>query len=424
MFITLKKGRFVINKKIDMDNEVPLIYVRMFPPLEFPVTSRRVNITFDDDISSIPFWMEIYRNTQRKYELDAPQEYVKREYMFFDMNFFAMLSAHMVQDYLEEYRNGHWMKAPEHMSEFTTDMNFIQKVSIPDDSYVYLIGDIHSSFHSMMEILDEIHTNNGFEGDRFKLKKDHYIVFLGDIVDRGPYGLECLALALVLKQLNWGQVHIINGNHEDFPTYTRYGLSLEMKHQFGTSGESVLPVLKFLPLCIYLNYKGRTYHLSHGAYDYHYDQSGRLKEFLEDSRFQLDCLIEYPATVPPGHSSEQYKWGDFNESETDYDSLTLTGRHTFGREVVEDYLRRNKIECLITGHQDLINLGVMQKKRNNLRFKPSTIYGDALSELKQFNETASERFVTLIPRQDFMAMVTSTAVISRQLPNNTYLLLR
>ena len=120
---------------------------------------------------------------------------------------------------------------------YTPYLNFyyIEKMKIDDENpQIYIIGDIHSSFHSLYKVLLDIRRkydafcyeyNLNEEKYEFslKLKEHHYIFFTGDIVDRGPYGLECLVLVCMLKIINPYNVFICDGNHENPDTFYRYG---------------------------------------------------------------------------------------------------------------------------------------------------------------------------------------------------------
>ena len=54
------------------------------------------------------------------------------------------------------------------------------------------MGDLHSSFHSLLHFIFDLHSKDFFKKDRLEIKDNHKIIFLGDLVDRGPYGLENL----------------------------------------------------------------------------------------------------------------------------------------------------------------------------------------------------------------------------------------
>ena len=58
------------------------------------------------------------------------------------------------------------------------------------DEEIYVIGDIHGNLNSLTKLMEEITRNN-----------PKHVIFLGDIVDRGPKQLECLLIVLSLKIL-------------------------------------------------------------------------------------------------------------------------------------------------------------------------------------------------------------------------------
>eukprot|EP00755_Sulcionema_specki_P029094 Sspe_Gene.91393::Locus_62892_Transcript_1_1_Confidence_1.000_Length_2028::g.91393::m.91393 len=73
----------------------------------------------------------------------------------------------------------------------------------------YVFGDIHGNFRDLLYFLDHI----------ISFQDLHYtpsnVLFLGDYVDRGPHGLECVVLLLALKLSCPNQVTMLRGNHED-----------------------------------------------------------------------------------------------------------------------------------------------------------------------------------------------------------------
>ena len=65
----------------------------------------------------------------------------------------------------------------------------------------YVIGDVHGQYNALMELLDYIQP-----------KDDDHIYFIGDLVDRGPYSLSCLKIAMKLQsegkpRVNVGEVY-------------------------------------------------------------------------------------------------------------------------------------------------------------------------------------------------------------------------
>jgi len=89
-------------------------------------------------------------------------------------------------------------------------------VSITTDKPVYIIGDIHGSFHDMLQIFEQTGLPN----------QDSYFIFLGDIVDRGFYGVEALCLLTLFKIKYPSNVFIIRGNHESRGSTQVYGYVL------------------------------------------------------------------------------------------------------------------------------------------------------------------------------------------------------
>lgn len=117
--------------------------------------------------------------------------------------------------------------------KFTTIVHHIyyQKVCIYPEK-VCIIGDIHSSLSSLCEILLDLKKKKYFKENISKLKDDYYIFFLGDLVDRGPYSIEILCIVFKLKLLNWDNIHIIRGNHENEEQYNHYGLMIESQVEY------------------------------------------------------------------------------------------------------------------------------------------------------------------------------------------------
>ena len=110
---------------------------------------------------------------------------------------------------------------------------YFEKIILNKKDDIVFIGDIHSSIHSLWKIIRRLDEKKGFFLDfmNLKLKPCKYIVFLGDFLDRGPYSIETLLIILKLKKENVNNVHIINGNHENLVTNSRFGFLEELQSE-------------------------------------------------------------------------------------------------------------------------------------------------------------------------------------------------
>ena len=82
-----------------------------------------------------------------------------------------------------------------------------------------IIGDVHGCFDELRTLLDKLgydvtRSNDGGDGERFRIShpESRRLVFLGDLVDRGPRIVECLRLAM--DAVAGGVALCVPGNHE------------------------------------------------------------------------------------------------------------------------------------------------------------------------------------------------------------------
>ena len=120
--------------------------------------------------------------------------------------------------------------------KITENIVYIEKQKIDDNMKVIIIGDIHSSLSSFIFILNNMKANKIIDND-YLLSSEYMMVFLGDIVDRGPYSLELLYIIFKLKTINNNRVIICNGNHEDTDIYSKHGLGVEISTELTTEEE-------------------------------------------------------------------------------------------------------------------------------------------------------------------------------------------
>ena len=80
---------------------------------------------------------------------------------------------------------------------------------IPEGRRVYAIGDIHGRNDLLLQLIEKIIDDDAERGDC-----SSEIIFLGDLVDRGPDSAGVIETAMQLKR-ELGDVRFLMGNHEE-----------------------------------------------------------------------------------------------------------------------------------------------------------------------------------------------------------------
>ena len=316
------------------------------------------------------------------------------------------------------------------------DIIYAKKIVCDPDGKIIVIGDIHSSLHSLWRIIDQLIQQKYLTPEFQLVNPKDRIIFLGDLLDRGPYSIEVLVTALLLKYQNFNQVDIINGNHEDYQTYNHFITEMEYQFEEEKVIEETHKFLHFLPTVIFGDFgNNKIIQFNHGAI--------HRKKFREDALCdEKDDSIWHPREFITGKKSylllpefNNYtglKWGDFTmEKESFIHSRTHRIQNSY--DCINNYLQDNQITALITGHQDIYPLSFQtsvpiseaeqkRMKLMDLRNKKSVsyyLYGIDL----QGEEKVTHRWEA---GKDFQALCTSTAVVSKFLPEyryDTYLIL-
>ena len=90
-----------------------------------------------------------------------------------------------------------------HILSMGADKLMMDNTLLRLDAPRVIVGDIHGNLRALLHIFD----THGYPPDTRYL-------FLGDYVDRGPHGVECMCLLLAYKVLFPDAVHLLRGNHE------------------------------------------------------------------------------------------------------------------------------------------------------------------------------------------------------------------
>jgi len=199
-------------------------------------------------------------------------------------------------------------------------------------SETFVIGDIHGNLESLLKIIKIIERAN-----------PRYVIFLGDIVDRGPYQLECLILILALKIKQPNKYFFLKGNHESLEINQYYGFYQDFifKYKDQSKFKDVLALYKVLPICALVN---RTVLCIHGGIPEDYEVLNKLKGVKTQD---LDLLSKSLAK-----SLKQIMWNDPKSNSTGFsDSFRGIDIKNFGEDVFKDFMEKTNLSSLIRSHE-------------------------------------------------------------------------
>lgn len=240
---------------------------------------------------------------------------------------------------------------------------YAEKVHVPDDSRIVVMGDFHGSLHSLIRNLWRLHAYGYLNNDFTITSPSIHFVFTGDFIDRGRYSVETLYTVLRLKLANFDQVHLVRGNHEEKAIAAKYGFEKELKEKYGTEeGEKLfnytVATLRFLPVVFFASIGEKdarnNLHFSHGGFSYDLDRG----EFTHQpgNLLNADDTVLYERISYKQHNG--YNWTDFEQQ----DQTTINGRGfedstdgvvTAGLSTLGEYLATNNVRAIFRGHQDM-----------------------------------------------------------------------
>ena len=201
----------------------------------------------------------------------------------------------------------------------------------PQDK-VIVIGDLHGDLKSLMRLLEII-----------TLENPKYIIFLGDIVDRGLYQLECLILVLALKIKESNKYYLLRGNHETLKVNQNYGFFQDLLNRFKDPKKfnHVTAIYNALPYSALVN---ESILCLHGGIPEEFNALNRLRS-IKTSEINLT----YENTAK---SLLQMMWNDPKPNQKGF-TESFRGRDIkfFGEDVFIDFMRENKLDYLIRGHE-------------------------------------------------------------------------
>lgn len=405
-----------------------------------PISPEEQNSLLEKHLYS---WTDAIKDFRRVPDNTAQNDFTSRTSL--GSNFYFMLPfKEALANYDNFYENsGTWgqqtdvsdtrMEDTRSPFQRPSDPSFAQKVVTTDDSRVIFIGDIHSSFHSFIEIIQNL-VERGVLQDDLSINEQYYIFFLGDIFDRGPFGLDIINIIFRIKNKNFERVFVLNGNHEDQIMYHRNGTGDEIKAQLvGDEDKDLIHnLMRRLPSVIFLYFNQIIIQLCHGGIAKTYSP----KTFLESNYtfdfhgFDYTSLEDEDDRDFFGLVHRGLRWTDFSMGVRG-DVEEKRGRgDIYGIHHVNTYLRQNGLAGIIRGHQDMHHVSLLPKyvARRDLGYCRLEIYNMlGLTNTYPYQKQPQDFERLPIPQafDNFSVFTTSTAVRARpQLGYYNYLELK
>ncbi len=285
---------------------------------------------------------------------------------------------------------------------------FIQKKIVKPETKLILVGDLHGNFHGLLRLLHELINRNQLNNN-FKLSSDVCLIFLGNYVDKGVYGLEVLYTLFKLKNSNPDQVFLLRGNHEDLTINKHYGFADELMSKLAQKTDATLSLLnqayQLMPSALFIGCQDKNANESidfiqccHGGLEIgitpknllassdkelqsisHLDRIAGIRGLPKNLKTAI--LAKIPAaeivSITPSSPTDAvtngFLWNDFMEDEKFYDNQFID--HTSGRgwvcgqRITEHLLSRAmspqaRVRAVFRAHQYYGPLARLLKKNN------------------------------------------------------------
>ncbi|MBA3752318.1 metallophosphoesterase [Candidatus Dependentiae bacterium] len=144
-------------------------------------------------------------------------------------------------------------QALERKTATTTQEPHAVTLKIVPASRLYVFGDIHGAFHSLVRDLVYLKGHSIITNELVLAQPHYYLIFNGNALDQSPFSSETVTLILNLMDKNPSQVFYIKGKHED-KNYWKdqsFGQELRIKSP-NTPLEAFTNFFKTLPSAVFI----------------------------------------------------------------------------------------------------------------------------------------------------------------------------
>jgi diadenosine tetraphosphatase ApaH/serine/threonine PP2A family protein phosphatase len=197
-------------------------------------------------------------------------------------------------------------------------------IELPEGKLLF-VGDTHGDWEATQALLK-----------RFWDSKTTF-VFLGDYVDRGSHQVENINLLYELKRQAPERLVLLRGNHECESVNRNYGFYDQVQEKLGSLNNAYTGSFAELPLAATSAHYG--IFAVHGGLA---EKLGRVEEINRAPR----------AREPEDPITFQLLWNDPRDMIRGFaPNMRGGGSKVFGADVTEKFLRRNKLQLIVRGHE-------------------------------------------------------------------------
>jgi len=225
-------------------------------------------------------------------------------------------------------------------------------VNVPAPCYV--MGDLHGNFQDL----------KAFEQAFWKqgpAVSPANLLFLGDYVDRRPFGVEVILYLFAQKMSAPSKVTLLRGNHEAHDMNMTHGFLEEVQQKFGPLAslfyDAVQAAFNCLPIAAIV---GEHIFACHGGIP-----NSRMVFDARDAIMRIPCPLR---DVNDHELATDLLWSDPSEVDAaEYEpNEERRVSHKFSSAALEKFLALNNLQMIIRAHQYKVHLGFQVQKHAKL----------------------------------------------------------
>lgn len=234
--------------------------------------------------------------------------------------------------------------------------SFIYQVKLEPGEKLIIFGDFHGSLHTFIRHLFRLYLLGVINLDNYYITEGYRIVFLGDVVDRGNYGLDIIYLISKIMMVNNNNEKlkcILNrGNHEERELIKHYGFIQEMnrKNIHETTQNLIIGLFELCSSAVVFHCNSSKYWCCHGGIPIEFKLSKKI--FKIPTLEEGDVNRNYVFYIDNLDISLQIRWNDFTSKADIQNSSRGPGIFEIGTIYLENFMKVNSIDFILRGHQD------------------------------------------------------------------------